>query len=170
MSKIKIFSLGGLNENGKNMYVINVDKDIFVFDAGLKYDNDSNLGIDYIIPNYDYLIKNEEISTQEELTEKLIKLGFKVTQATVSRDIKELKLIKVHSDIKGNKYSHVSNEISLNSCSFFTIVNISSHFSITLSIKFLHIYIVIGYFPIILHIIYYTILYSKSTFKGCLKD
>ena len=58
MSKIKIFSLGGLNENGKNMYVINVDKDIFVFDAGLKYDNDSNLGIDYIIPNYEYLIKN----------------------------------------------------------------------------------------------------------------
>lgn len=58
------------------------------------------------------LIKNEEISTQEELTEKLIKLGFKVTQATVSRDIKELKLIKVHSDIKGNKYSRVSNEIS----------------------------------------------------------
>ena len=31
MSKINIFSLGGLNENGKNMYVINVDNDIFVF-------------------------------------------------------------------------------------------------------------------------------------------
>ena len=60
MSKIKIFSLGGLNENGKNMYVVNVDKDIFVFDAGLKYDNDLNLGIDYIIPNFDYLIKNKK--------------------------------------------------------------------------------------------------------------
>ena len=60
------------------------------------------------------IIKNEEISTQEELTEKLIKLGFKVTQATVSRDIKELKLIKVHSDTKGNKYSRVSNELSKN--------------------------------------------------------
>ena len=60
MSKIKIFSLGGLNENGKNMYVINVDKDIFIFDAGLKYDNDQKLGIDYIIPNFDYLIKNEK--------------------------------------------------------------------------------------------------------------
>ncbi len=60
MSKIKIFSLGGLNENGKNMYVIKVDKDIFVFDAGLKYDNDQNLGIDYIIPNFDYLIKNRK--------------------------------------------------------------------------------------------------------------
>ena len=60
MSKIKIFSLGGLNENGKNMYVVSVDKDIYVFDAGLKYDNDINLGIDYIIPNFDYLIKNKK--------------------------------------------------------------------------------------------------------------
>ena len=60
MSKIRIFSLGGLNENGKNLYVVEVDKKIFVFDAGLKYDNDNNLGIDYIIPNYDYLIKNKK--------------------------------------------------------------------------------------------------------------
>ena len=60
MSKIKIFALGGLNENGKNMYIVNVDKDIFVFDAGLKYDNDIKLGIDYIIPNFDYLIKNKK--------------------------------------------------------------------------------------------------------------
>ena len=60
MSKIKIFALGGLNENGKNMYVVSVDNDIFVFDAGLKYDNDLNLGIDYIIPNFDYLIKNKK--------------------------------------------------------------------------------------------------------------
>ena len=60
MSKIKIFALGGLNENGKNMYVIDVDNEIFVFDAGLKYDNDINLGIDYIIPNFDYLTKNRK--------------------------------------------------------------------------------------------------------------
>ena len=60
MSKIKIFALGGLNENGKNMYVVNVDEDIFVFDAGLKFDNDINLGIDYIIPSYDYLLKNKK--------------------------------------------------------------------------------------------------------------
>ena len=60
MSKIKVFALGGLNENGKNMYVVNVDEDIFVFDAGLKYDNDINLGIDYIIPNFDYLVKNKK--------------------------------------------------------------------------------------------------------------
>ena len=51
MSKINIFSLGGLNENGKNMYVVEIDKDIFVLDAGLKYADDRMLGVDYIIPN-----------------------------------------------------------------------------------------------------------------------
>lgn len=60
MSKIKIFALGGLNENGKNMYVIDVDSNIFVFDAGLKYGTDKMLGVDYIIPNIDYLVKNRK--------------------------------------------------------------------------------------------------------------
>ena len=61
MSKIKIFSLGGLNEVGKNMYIVEVDNDIFVFDAGLKYADDKMLGVDYIIPNYDYLKENKRI-------------------------------------------------------------------------------------------------------------
>ncbi len=60
MSKIKIFSLGGLNENGKNMYIVEVDKDIFVLDAGLKYADDKMLGVDYILPNYDYLKSNQK--------------------------------------------------------------------------------------------------------------
>lgn len=60
MSKIKIFSLGGLNEIGKNMYVVEVDKDIFIFDAGLKYPDDKLLGVDYILPNYDYIKENKK--------------------------------------------------------------------------------------------------------------
>lgn len=60
MSKIKIFSLGGLNEIGKNMYIVEVNNDIFVFDAGLKYADDNMLGVDYIIPNYDYLKENKD--------------------------------------------------------------------------------------------------------------
>ena len=60
MSKIKIFALGGLNEDGKNMYVVDVDNDIFIFDAGLKYADDKMLGVDCIIPNYDYLKKNRK--------------------------------------------------------------------------------------------------------------
>ena len=58
MSKINIFSLGGLNENGKNMYVIEVDDNIFVFEAGLQYADEHTLGIDYVIPNIDYLKNN----------------------------------------------------------------------------------------------------------------
>lgn len=60
MSKIKICALGGLNEKGKNMYIVEVDKDIFIFEAGLKYASDDLLGIDYIIPNFDYLIENKD--------------------------------------------------------------------------------------------------------------
>ncbi len=58
MSKIKIFSLGGQNENGKNMYVVEVEQDIFVFDAGLKIADDRMLGIDYILPDYSYIKEN----------------------------------------------------------------------------------------------------------------
>ena len=60
MSKIKIFSLGGLNENGKNMYVVDVDNNIFVFDAGLKYGSDKTLGVDYILPDYKYIKTNKD--------------------------------------------------------------------------------------------------------------
>lgn len=60
MSKINIFGLGGLNENGKNMYVIEVDEDIFVFEAGLQYADEHTLGIDYFIPNIDYLKEHKE--------------------------------------------------------------------------------------------------------------
>ncbi len=56
---IKIFALGGLNEIGKNMYVVNVDDELYIFESGLKYADDKMLGVDYIIPNYDYLIKNK---------------------------------------------------------------------------------------------------------------
>ena len=58
MSKIKIFALGGLNENGKNMYVVEVDRDIFILDAGLKYADDKMLGVDYVIPDFEYIKKN----------------------------------------------------------------------------------------------------------------
>lgn len=60
MSKIRMFGLGGLNESGKNTYVVEIDDQIFVMDCGLKYATDSMYGIDYIIPNYKYLIENKD--------------------------------------------------------------------------------------------------------------
>ena len=53
------------------------------------------------------LIENHEIDTQEELTEKLVEAGFNVSQATVSRDIKELNLIK--SNGTSRKFKYVKN-------------------------------------------------------------
>lgn len=52
------------------------------------------------------LIKSFEIETQEELTSQLKNMGINVTQATVSRDIKELGLVKVLS--KSGKYKYVA--------------------------------------------------------------
>ena len=60
MSKIKIMALGGLNENGKNTYIIEVDNSLFIFDAGIKFVSEQMYGIDYIIPDYEYLIKNKK--------------------------------------------------------------------------------------------------------------
>lgn len=53
------------------------------------------------------LIEKEDISTQEELMLKLNKMGYKVTQATVSRDIKSLKLVKSLSPNGHYRYSAV---------------------------------------------------------------
>lgn len=50
------------------------------------------------------LIQKHEVETQEELGEKLTQAGFKVTQATISRDIRELKLTKANSKMGGQKY------------------------------------------------------------------
>lgn len=60
MSKIKIFSLGGLDENGKNCYVVDIDSSLFVFDCGLKFANENLYGIDYVIPDFEFLIKNKK--------------------------------------------------------------------------------------------------------------
>jgi len=51
------------------------------------------------------IIENQNIETQSELTEVLRKQGFEVTQATVSRDIKELGLIKIPTGFNSGKYS-----------------------------------------------------------------
>lgn len=58
MNKIRIIPLGGVRENGKNMYIIEVNEDIFVLDCGLKYPENEMLGIDVVISEFDYLIEN----------------------------------------------------------------------------------------------------------------
>ena len=60
------------------------------------------------------LIENHEIGTQEELTEKLVSMGYNVSQATVSRDIRELRLVKVSTGVRDgrqNKSKYAANSV-----------------------------------------------------------
>ena len=60
MQKVRLMALGGLDEDGKNMYLIEIDEDIFIVDAGLKYPSESEqLGIEYIIPDFSYVVENK---------------------------------------------------------------------------------------------------------------
>lgn len=56
---VKIFALGGLDEDGKNMYVVEINDDIFILEAGIKYPESSLPGIDIIIPDLTYLEENK---------------------------------------------------------------------------------------------------------------
>ena len=58
--KVSIFALGGINEIGKNMYVIQSDDDIVVIDCGSKFPDETLLGIDLIIQDISYLLENAD--------------------------------------------------------------------------------------------------------------
>lgn len=59
MQIVKIMALGGLNENGKNLYTIDIDGKLLIFDCGMKYAPDKMYGVDYIIPDFSYLVSRK---------------------------------------------------------------------------------------------------------------
>ena len=59
-AKLKVISLGGLNEIGKNMTVLEYGQDMIVIDAGMTFPDEDLLGVDMVIPDITYLQKNKE--------------------------------------------------------------------------------------------------------------
>ena len=59
-NKLKVIFLGGVGEIGKNMTLLEYGSNILVIDAGMTFPNEQMPGIDYVIPDYNYLLQNKE--------------------------------------------------------------------------------------------------------------
>lgn len=112
--ELGIFALGGLGEVGKNMYIYDINGGIYIVDSGILFPDEQLLGIDYVIPDFTYLVENEERIVGLFITHahedhigsipyllKKVKIP-KIYAAGIAVDMIEYKLLE-HQDIKTPK-------------------------------------------------------------------
>ena len=121
MSKIKFCALGGLGENGKNMYILEVDEKIFILDAGLKFPSVNLYGVDSVVPDISYLLENkkrvqgvflshghdENIGAVPEILKRM-DVGVFGSHFTIS--LVELELAEAGLDVKNYRLYRMSDE------------------------------------------------------------
>lgn len=60
MEQIKLFAIGGLDEDGKNCFVVDINDQWIVIEAGIKYPDEQQLGVEVVIPDFKFLVEHAE--------------------------------------------------------------------------------------------------------------
>ena len=60
MEHIKLFAIGGLDEDGKNCFVVDVNDQWIVIEAGIKYPDEQQLGVEVVIPDFKFLVEHAD--------------------------------------------------------------------------------------------------------------
>jgi len=118
-TSIKFITLGGIGEIGKNMYLVEVDKDIFIIDAGLMFPEEEMLGIDMVIPDMTYVRENKERVKAIFLThgheDHIGALSYVLSQVDVPVYGTKLTLALANAKLREQEYNGAANFIEVDS-------------------------------------------------------
>jgi ribonuclease J len=118
-NSIKIITLGGIGEIGKNMYLVEVDQDIFIIDTGLMFPEEEMLGIDIVIPDITYLTDNRDRVKAIFLThgheDHIGALSYVLRQVNVPVYGTKLTLALASAKLKEQDYEGTANFIEVDS-------------------------------------------------------
>jgi ribonuclease J len=118
-NSIKVITLGGVGEIGKNMYLVEVDTDIFVIDAGLMFPEEEMLGIDIVIPDMSYLAENRDRVKAIFLThgheDHIGALSYLLRQVEAPIFGTKLTIALANAKLKEQEYSGTANFIEVDS-------------------------------------------------------